>query len=447
VNYSRQIPIVAEPDVLVCGAGCAGLGAAVSAARSGVDTLVVERCGFSGGYMTAVTGAGFDGLVHAGTGALAVAGVALELILRMGLVPGAASVEQLRRTRFTRNSDLVVVSRQVPTGRTRLCSDPERFKLAADELLHEAGARVLYHTQVIDVLVTGSGKDARIDAVVVANKGGVGCIRPKVVVDCTGDGDVAAWAGAPFDVFEQPQPMSLHFRIGNVPASPDLMRRCAAVLGRAREEGRMGLYGGPWMSSFAPDEILINGVRLLGLGIDPEQVSLAEQQGRRDAWQMFTLWKEALPEFQEAYFVTSGPMLGVRETRRVRGGYTLTIDDVCGAARFDDVVLLGAWAVDRHPTDGSTGYHEEPEIEPYDIPYRTLVPVALDNLLVAGRCHSATAEAAASSRVTITALAMGQAAGEAAALAAQMHRTPREVPVGTLQGRLVEHGAILESPV
>src|SRR5687768_3300574 len=121
LNFSKQIQVLAEPDVLVCGAGCAGLGAAVSAARSGADTLVVERCGFSGGYMTAVTGGGMDGLVHAGTGALAVGGFALEMILRMGLVPGAASVEQLRGGRYTRNSDMVVVARQVPTGRTRLC--------------------------------------------------------------------------------------------------------------------------------------------------------------------------------------------------------------------------------------------------------------------------------------------------------------------------------------
>jgi hypothetical protein len=446
LTFARDLPVIAEPDVLVCGAGCAGVGAAIGAARSGASTMVVERCGFAGGFLTAVVGAGFDGLVDSRTGRVVVGGVALEMIVCMGLVPGATSVEQVRGMRFTRNADLEIVARQVPTGRTRICSDPEKFKLAADRLLREAGVRVLYHTQIVDVLTAGSGADARIDAVVVANKGGLACIRPKQVVECTGDGDVAAWAGAPFDLFERPQPMSLHFRMGNVPASPELQRRCAEVLRRAHAEGRLGVYGGPWMSAFAPDEVYVNGVRIPGLGIDPEQLSQAEQQGREDAWRMFELWKEALPEFRDAYFVTSGPMVGVRETRRVRGAYTLAEQDVRSAARFEDVVVLGAWAVDRHPSDGSAGYHAEPEIAPYDIPYRTLLPVAVDNLLVAGRCHSATPEAAASSRVTITAMGMGQAAGSAAAIAVARRTAPREVPAGALQDRLRAQGAILDRP-
>jgi len=442
--FSKNLPTIATPDVLVCGAGCAGVGAAVAAARSGAQTLVVERCGFAGGFLTAVIGAGFDGLVDSRSGRVVVGGVALEMVARMGLVPGVTSPEQLRLMRFTRNADLIIATQQVSAGRTRLCSDPEKFKLAADRLLAEAGARVLYHTQVVDVLTTGSGAEARIEEVVVANKGGLGCIRPRVVVDCTGDGDVAAWAGAPFDLFERPQPMSLHFRVGNVPASPQLQQRCAEVLRRAHAAGRLGLYGGPWMSSFAPDEVYVNAVRLLGLGIDPEQLSRAEQQGREDAWRLFALWQEELPEFKEAYFIASGPQVGVRETRRIRGEYTLTDADVRSAARFDDVVVLGAWAVDRHPTDGSTGYHPEPEIIPYDIPHRTLVPVAIDNLLIAGRCHSATPEAAASSRVTITAMGMGQAAGTAAALAAARDGATRTVPLSQLQERLRAQGAILE---
>jgi hypothetical protein len=446
VTLTRDVPVLAEPDVLVCGAGCAGLGAAIGAARSGASVLVVERCGFAGGYLTAVIGGGLDGMVDSRSGRVVVGGVALELVHRMGLVPGGAPLEVLRTMRFTRNADPEIVDRQTAEGRTRLCSDPERLKLAADRLFGEAGVRVLYHTAVVDVLATGAGADARIGAVVVANKGGLGCIRPGIVVDCTGDGDVAAWAGAPFDLSVAPQPMSLHFRVGNVPASAELQRRCAAVLARAHREGRLGTYGGPWMGSFAPDEIYVNAVRLPGLGTDPERVSQAEQEGREAAWQMFALWREALPEFREAYFIASGPELGVRETRRVRGEYTLTLDDVTTAARFEDVVVLGAWAVDRHPADGTSGYHAEPEVAPYDIPYRTLVPLAVDNLLVAGRCHAATPEAAASSRVTVTAMGMGQAAGVAAALAAGRRTAPREVPVAALQEALTAQGAILRAP-
>jgi hypothetical protein len=171
-----------------------------------------------------------------------------------------------------------------------------------------------------------------------------------------------------------------------------------------------------------------------------------EQQGRQDAWTMFRTFKEHIPEFKDAYFFQSGPVAGARETRRIMGDYVLTEEDIWTTKRHEDVVVLGAGRLDRHaPTAAS--HHVEHVVAPYDISYRTQVPQKLENVLVAGRCHSATSEALASSRLTATAMGMGQAAGVAAALAARGSSTTRDVPIGTLQEVLRSQHAILERPV
>ena len=158
---------------------------------------------------------------------------------------------------------------------------------------------------------------------------------------------------------------------------------------------------------------------------------------------MFEAWQRELAEFEEAYFMSSGPVAGGRESRRIVGDYALTEEDVRTGARHSDVIVLGAWRLDQHPA-GSAGYHDIAWIPPYDIPFRTLLPRDFDNLLVAGRCHSATSGALASSRVTATAMGMGQAAGTAAALAGDA--SPREVNMGALQTALRDAGAILQAP-
>ena len=160
---------------------------------------------------------------------------------------------------------------------------------------------------------------------------------------------------------------------------------------------------------------------------------------------MFELWQQEVAEFTDAYFMTSGPVAGGRESRRIIGDYQLTEQDVREGRRHEDVVVLGAWRLDRHPP-GSAGYHEISWIPPYDIPYRTLLPKDFDNLLVAGRCHSASSAALASSRVTATAMGMGQAAGVAAALAVAGYRVPRQVDIVELQDALRTAGVILQAP-
>ena len=237
--------------------------------------------------------------------------------------------------------------------------------------------------------------------------------------------------------------MSLHFRIGFVELTFELRRKCAAVLEKARAEGKIGLYGGPWPATFSGRDIYFNVIRTPGDATNPNDWTNAEIQGRRDAWTMFELWKEALPEFKDAYFFTSGPTAGSRESRRIVGDYMLTGDDIRTAKRQDDVVVLGAWRIDRHPED-TAGYHEQPVVPPYDISYRTLLPQGVENLWVAGRCHSATSEALASSRVTANSMGMGQAAGVAAAMASSTGGNNRSVSITELQDRLVAADVILD---
>jgi hypothetical protein len=433
--YNKEIPIRARPDVLVCGAGLAGIGAAVAAARGGAKTMVVERNGFAGGFFTAIVGSAFDGFVDERTGTPVVGGLVFEMLERMGVVEKG----QGPQLRYNVNGDLTWV--EMHPERVIPRCDPERFKRAGDAILADAGVEVLLHSQVADVLA----KDGHIEKVIVSNKDGLVAIEPQVVVDCTGDGDVAAWAGAAFEKAESLQPMSLHFRIAYVQPTYELRRRCAQVLEKAHARGELGLYAGPYLATFSGRDAYFNATRYPGDNTNPEDWTRAEIQGRKDAWTMFEAWQRELAEFAEAYFMSSGPVAGGRESRRIVGDYVLTEEDVREGRRHEDVVVLGAWRLDQHPA-GSAGYHEIAWIPPYDIPFRTLLPRDFDNLLVAGRCHSATSAALASSRVTATAMGMGQAAGTAAALATAGKRTPREVDMGRLQEALRGAGVILAAP-
>lgn len=435
--YTRSIPATLRPDVLVCGGGLAGIGAAVAAARSGADTLLVERMGFSGGFFTAVIGSAFDGLIDTRTGRPVVGGIVFEMLERMGVLQG----RDPRTSCFTYNGEISQVAEHpdwiTPT------TEPERFKKAADDLLTDSGVKVLYHTQVADAVT----RDGRIEAVIVSNKAGLVAIQPKVVIDCTGDADVAAWAGAPYEVNDPIQPMSLHFRVIDVhaPADMALRDRCTALFQQAHADGKLGSFGGPWPARFMKHDLYFNATRVPGNMTDPDDWTRAEIQGRRDAWTMFHLLKHNLPEFRDAYMMATGPTAGARESRRIVGLKVLTEEDVWAGRRQPDAVVLGGGKLDRHGNSAAT-QHEEHLVPPYDVSYGTLVPQGLGNLLVAGRCHSATSAALASSRLTATAMGMGQAAGVAAALAVESGRAVPDVDIAAVQSRIVGQGGILEVP-
>ena len=397
--------------------------------------MVVEGMGFAGRFFTAIIGSAFDGFVDERSGTPVVGGIVFEMLERMGVVEKG----QAPHIRYNFNGDINFVAMH-PERAIPRC-DPERFKRAADQILEDAGVEVLFHTQVADVIA----HSGRIEKVIVSNNAGLVAIEPKVVVDGTGDGDVAAWAGAPFEKADPLQPMSLHFRIADIELSFDLARRCARVLEEAHARGELGLYAGPYPATFSGRDIYFNATRFPGDCTDPDDWTRAEIKGRKDAWKMFELWREHIEEFQQAYFMTSGATAGARESRRIVGDYVLNGEDVRQGRQHDDCIVLGAWRLDRHPPDAA-GYHDTPWTPPYDSPYRTLLPQGIDNLLVAGRCHSATSEALASSRVTATAMGMGQAAGTAAAIACNTGKNMRELDIDILRDKLLQAGAILKAP-
>ena len=409
-----------EVDVLVCGGGCAGLTAALAAARTGAKVLLVEQAGFAGGIITAVGLPYFDGIADLREHRVVVRGIPLEFLVKLGVC--APDIDRF------------------PTHNPTI-ANVERFKILADQLLAaQPTLQVLYHTIACEVQLHGD----EIADVLIANKGGLGRVSARIVVDCTGDADIAVRAGAPVEKRDTLQPMTMHFRIGNVRRTETMRTDCRQALVRAQANGALPMFYGPGVGfHFAPDEVYIHAVRVPADGSDPEDLTRAEIQGRSDAWAMFEAWKREVPGFEEAYFICSGPFIGVRETRRIFGQYVLTEDDILETRHFDDAVATGCWDLDQHPnrtTQGAALDHERIIPEPYDIPYRSLLPRNVANLLVAGRCHSATQLAASSTRVTATAMALGQAAGTAAALSVQQRTSPQELNGEHLRTALVAQG-------
>ena len=406
---------VLETDVLVCGGGCAGSAAALAAARAGARTLLVEKAPFAGGIITSVGLPYFDGIAHIDTRRVVVRGIALELLSKSGVcAPDAKTVEKHNPT----------------------ISNTFEFKLLLDRLFLERKAElsVLFNSVICDATSSGG----RVESVTVANKDGLVTVKPKVVIDCSGDADVAAWAGAPYEQNAEVQPLTLHFRIGNVKPAARLSQACKESLKKAQERGELPYFYGPGvMFLYHGTEVYVHGVRVPANPTDAADLTRAEMQGRADAHAMFRAWKQDVPAFADAYFIEAYPWIGVRESRRILGRHVLTEDDLMNARRFDDAIATGCWYLDLHPNKtvlGSANDFDPKKVQPapYDIPYRSLVPQKLGNLLVAGRCHSASRGAHASTRVTATAMAMGEAAGVAAAMSLKSG-----TDVAALDGRLV----------
>jgi len=421
----REIPVMATTDVVVCGGGGAGMCAALAARQLGASVLLVEYGGCLGGLATAglVTHLhGFKSWVEPYE--LAVGGIPLRFVQEMQAQGGVNEPEDIHAEPFH-----------------HIAFDPEIFKRIAEEWVAEAGVDLLYYTKAVDVLMKGT----RVVGIVVENKSGRGAILAGVVIDCTGDADIAAWAGVPYEKSSVLQPMTLQFRLGGVHGGPEtdaLNEHQQQVMLKAYEDGRLPMFGGPWFLKIREGEFTINATRMIGDSTIAKDLTQTTLQGRKDAWSLFHFFKDNFEDFASSYMLDTAWQVGSRESRRIRGEYTLTLEDIRVLREFDDSVAHGCFWIDQHPSDGSVGIHTGPAYGSYDIPYRCLVPQKIDSLLVAGRSISANRNAQATVRVMGTAMALGQAAGTAAALCVSSECPPREVEVADVQQTLSDTGAI-----
>ena len=455
-EYIKSIP-TRQAEVLVIGGGPAGLSAAIASARTGAKTLLIEQGAFCGGMATAGLVAPFMTCYDSGGDEMLIKGLFEEIIDRLVEMGGA-----LHPSTIPASSPF---SSYIEKGHIHLTPfKAESLKLLADRMLKEAGVEVLYHTAFIDAICEGE----QVVKVVVAKKEGLCAIEPKVIVDCTGDGDCAAAAGVPYTMGNgegRMQPATMFFRIGNVDIKKideDIeknrhqfyrkdgvnYRSLHWWVSKAREAGdfhinraSIGLYRG-----VEEDEWSINTSRILGIdGTSSESLTFGEQEGREQVDEIFRFFKKYVPGCENAKLLQSGNTLGIRETRHIHGIKTLVLEDLLECRVPEDSIMICANSVDVHGRFGptSTEYITIPEGKYYGIPYGTLVPENRSNLLVAGRCLSADSEAAGAVRVMPPCMGMGQAAGTAAALACKEGTDLRRLDTKTLRAELIKNNVKL----
>jgi len=423
-----------EADLLVCGGGVAGVMAAVAAARNGAGVLLVERYGFLGGNATAGAVAQFNSWQTA-NGRRVVAGLADEVVERLRLY-GAAGAHKTFVMSTGHKMDRVEYA-------------PELLKLVFDDMVSEAGVRLLLHASLLDVSHGGR----RIDGVRVLTKSGIVSIRPRVLVDCSGDIDALKGAGARFldlEKGEALQPATMMFRFGPidfggfdaVPAA-----EMAALSRQGFEQGQLARAALHCSRDPYSQDAWFNISRLAVDATDAMALGRAEVEGRRQAWRAACYLQASVPGCGNGRLRAFATQVGVRETRRIEGDHVLTAEELLEPARFDDAIAAGAYPIDIHPAaGGGLQYKALGDDHAYQIPYRSLIPVGFDNALVAGRGVSATHSALAAIRVMTISMAVGQAAGTAAAMAALQTggaADVRAVPVNELRQALVADGACL----
>ncbi|HAO60844.1 MAG TPA: FAD-dependent oxidoreductase [Erysipelotrichaceae bacterium] len=429
-NYAKRIDKIVSTEILVVGAGSAGCNAAIASAREGRKTMLVERYGFVGGTSTYILDT-FYGFYLPGKEGRKVVGGIPDLIL----------------DKLKQRGAMLLRPNTYGAG-TGITYDPETLKVVYEELLTESKVDILLHSFVVDVLKEGN----RITGVIVVNKSGFLKIEADIVIDASGDADIVALAGLPFDGIgshEPVQSLTTTFRLCNVDnekAKTFTKNQMWAWMKEANASGKYWLprEEGSVHITTLPGVMATNMVRLsLPDPTDIVELSKAEILGRRQALEYFRFMKDYLPGYENAGFLNFSTQIGVRETRRIFGEYTLTREDVLSARKFDDAVVECGAPIEDHNQTSSTVWAYLPEGETYQVPYRSLIPKDSENLLVAGRCLSATHDAHASVRSIGQCMAMGQAAGTAASLAFTQKKAPKDIDIKQLQKTLIANGAIL----
>jgi hypothetical protein len=448
----RVTRVVATPAVAVVGAGSAGVAAAISAAELGAHTMLIEASGAVGGTLVnqlLESSAGF----HDARGLQVVGGIGQRLIDRLrghGGSPGHLADH---------------------TGYSGMRAPVNHTELALCEAvsLGEAGVRLLLAAAVVGVRMT----DNRVEALLLDGKSGRMAVRPRMVVDCSGDADVAALAGSPFqsDAPNARQPASLLFKLGGLDferllayarGHPEDLREGSVIpdhrvphvhlwgfgmlMARARAAGilelrRKELHLSGWP---ARGEAVVNVTRTPAYPLDAEWRGQALPVLSRQVLQMARFFREYVPGGGNAYVAGAAASVGVRESRRILGEYTLTEQDARSSVTFSDTIGRCGFPLDVHDHEGVTLAHAELLPSAFEIPYRCLLPKRPANLLVAGRPISTTHVVNGSTRQTAQCFVTGEASGVAAALCCERGCMPRELAIESLQRALVDRGAVLK---
>ncbi len=439
-QWHESIPSLGRTEVLVVGSGAAGSTAAIAAARAGADVVLIEKLPFLGGTSTAVLDT-FYGFFTPGEYAHKV----------VGGIPDEVVAGLEGRGRVVRRPNTYGAG-------TGITYNPQHLKLTWEELVTDAGVRVLLHCFVQDVRVV----DSRVTEVLFATKSGLRRIEAATVVDASGDADVCAFAGFGFEragEFEPSQTLTTTFSMVGVDWE---QRRTISkeqlheLMGQAHDAGydlprREGSdHITPFPTVSATVMTRLDAVEELETGVigieDPDFLTQAEIEGRRQAAEYARFLRDLVPGYAEAELVGLATQIGVRETRRVYGDYRLTREDALSARQFDDQIGQCGAPIEDHHSGSGTQWAYLPDGATVGIPSRTLIVRDSANTLVAGRCFSASHDAHASVRSMGQVMAMGQAAGTLAGLAAARGGQVREVPFAELSAALRRTGAVLDSP-
>ena len=444
-------------DVIVVGGGPAGMCAAIAAAREGVSVILVEQGAFCGGMATRGLVGPFMTCYDAKGETMIIRGLFEEIVNRMVERGFAIHPSQVHGgTAFT---SWIKIGHEHVTP-----YEPEGLKVVMDEMLSEAGVKILYHTDFLRPIL----EEGTITGILVSSKRGLEIIKGTVVIDCTGDGDVACRSGVPYEMGNEElnlmQPATMFFHISNVDldaieadvqANINNFYRKNGVnyrsfhwrVSEARENGdwdmnrvSLGLFRMP-----KPDEWCVNTSRIMGVdSTDNESLTNAEILGRQQAQMIMRFLRKYVPGCENARLKSTASYIGIRESRHIQGDYRLTADDLLEAKVPEDTILLAANSVDVHGRFGPASNEYVPiSGDYYGVPYRSLIPKGVEQMLLAGRCVSADSTAAGAIRVMPPCMGMGQAAGTAAAMAVKEGTTVRKVDPQKLREVLKNRGAYL----
>jgi len=436
----RQVKVLAEADLVVCGGGCAGVTAAVSAARHGASVILIERWPSVGGMATNALVNGWHRSDR-------------EKMVIYGLVEESAC--------RAAKEGWIQQDAHYPHAHETHWFDPEGMRIIWQRMLDEAGVRVFCYTAVGEPIV----EDGRIRAVLVDTKRGCRAVCGKIFIDATGDGDLAAKAGAPFEFGRESdgrvQGMTLIFDLCGIDPAMSGQRREAApgVISRMRDlrdQGQLPQFNEGNTRHYlewAQDGTLWNMLPVAGNPLDEEELSRLTAEAREKLVAYLAFWRKSLPGYEKAAIRQTGFALGIRESRRIRGLMTLDQDMVLGAAKHPDAIGHGVWMIDIHDPAGTghTTYSDRAEHNKlkagtsYHIPLRMCLNAHISNLGVAGRCASSTHEAHSSVRVQTHCMVMGQGLGTAAAMALDGKIELARVDVAALQKTLRADGVFLEN--